>query len=103
MVFVEMDRNEKVLENTQPIIKDVENVTGQLFGRQVHIYYRIRPLHSEELEKYVILTDYYMTKEEWKAIRSQEAMEESVSLEQNCGCGNDPAKLWRSLTQITLM
>ena len=30
MVFVEMDRNEKVLENIKSIIKDVENVTGQL-------------------------------------------------------------------------
>ena len=50
------------------------------------------PLHSEELEKYVILNpDYYMTKEEWESTpggpRSNGRI---VSLEQNCGCGNDP-------------
>ena len=30
MVFVEMDRNEEVLENIRKIVKDVENISGSL-------------------------------------------------------------------------
>ena len=106
MVFVEMDRNENVLENIKSIIKDVENVSGSLpWEASTHLTTESFPLDSEELEKYVILNpDYYMTKEEWEStVGAEDAMEESVTLEQNCGCGNDPCETLAFLKNTNLL
>ena len=81
MVFVEMDRNDDVLENIRSLVKDVENVTGKLpWEASTHISEQSYPLHSEELAKYVITDpENYLTKEEWE---QQVADETSESVEE---------------------
>ena len=55
MVFIEMDRNENVLENIRSIIKDVENISGKLSWKgKTHIYDSYIPVFEDEIEKYII-------------------------------------------------
>lgn len=78
MVFIEMDRNENVLENIRSIIKDVENISGKLTWKgKTHIYDSYIPVFEDEIEKYIISDpDKYMTKEEWEEKVAQEEEEE---------------------------
>jgi len=78
MVFIEMDRNENVVENIRSIIKDVENISGKLSWKgKTHIYDSYIPVFEDEIEKYIISDpDKYMTKEEWEEKVAQEEEQE---------------------------
>ena len=82
MVFVEMDRNENVLENIRKIVTDVENVSGKLpWVGKTHLTDEFHPLFDEGISQF-ILTDpeNYMTKEQWEG-QQAEALELENSVE----------------------
>jgi hypothetical protein len=76
MVFVEMDRNDDVLNNIRKIVKDVENVSGKLdWVGKTHLTDDFHPLYDEGISKFVISEpENYMTKEQWEE-QQAEALE----------------------------
>ena len=76
MVFVEMDRNEEVLNNIRKIVKDVENVSGKLdWVGKTHLTDDFHPLYDEGISKFVITEpENYMTKKQWEE-QQAEALE----------------------------
>ena len=68
MVFVEIDRNDKVLENIRNIVKDVENISGKLpWIGKTHLNDDFLPLFDEGISQYVITDpEKYMTKEQFQ-------------------------------------
>lgn len=76
MVFVEMDRNEDVLNNIRKIVKDVENVSGKLdWVGKTHLTDDFHPLYDEGISKFVITDpEKYMTKAQWEE-QQAEALE----------------------------
>ena len=85
MVFVELDRNEKVFDNIMELVSDVKNVSGNLkWKASTHLTDEYYPLESEELKRYIITDpDNYLTKEEWEEqVRAEDerlAAEEEAS------------------------
>jgi len=73
MVFVEMDRNENVLENIRKIVKDVENISGKLpWMGKTHLTDEFHPLFDEGITEFVITNpEKYMTKEQWEQEKSE--------------------------------
>lgn len=94
MVFVEMDRNDETLNNIRKIVKDIENVAGNLkWKASTHLTDDYYPLNEDDIQNYFISNpEDYLTKDEWLAQTQAEAELESVQEEvsENCGCGNDP-------------
>lgn len=82
MVFVEMDRNEEVLENIRKIVSDVENISGKLpWVGKTHLTDDFHPLFDEGISKFVITDpEKYMTKAEWEE-QQAEALELENSVE----------------------
>jgi hypothetical protein len=76
MVFVEMDRNEDVLNNIRKIVTDVENVSGKLdWVGKTHLTDDFHPLYDEGISKFVITDpEKYMTKAQWEE-QQAEALE----------------------------
>ena len=76
MVFVEMDRNENVLNNIRKIVTDVENVSGKLdWVGKTHLTDDFHPLYDEGISKFVITDpEKYMTKAQWEE-QQAEALE----------------------------
>ena len=74
MVFVEMDRNEEVLENIRKIVKDVENISGSMpWVGKTHLTDDFHPLFDEGLSEFVITDpEKYMTKEQWEQSKAEE-------------------------------
>lgn len=81
MVFCELDRNDNCLENARSIVRDVENVSGQLpWTASTHLTEEQFPLFGEELNSYVFLTpDTYRDRESWEA---DVAAEEQTKIEE---------------------
>tara|TARA_B100000900_G_scaffold394292_1_gene391586 strand:- start:3246 stop:4013 length:768 start_codon:yes stop_codon:yes gene_type:complete len=77
MVFVEMDRNENVLENIRKIITDVENISGKLpWVGKTHLTDEFHPIFDEGISRFVITDpEKYMTKAEFE---QQQAEEQAV-------------------------
>ena len=82
MVFVEMDRNENVLNNIRKIVTDVENVSGKLdWVGKTHLTDDFHPLYDEGISKFVITDpEKYMTKAQWEE-QQAEALETKNSEE----------------------
>ncbi len=82
MVFVEMDRNEEVLENIRKIITDVENISGKLpWVGKTHLTDEFHPIFDEGISRFVITDpEKYMTKAEWEE-QQAEALELENSVE----------------------
>lgn len=83
MVFCEIDRNNQCLENVRSIVKDVENVSGELaWSASTHLTEEHFPLFGEELEQYVFLDpSLYTDKEGWDANNAaveQDSIEEET-------------------------
>ena len=74
MVFVEIDRNDKVLENIRNIVKDVENISGKLpWIGKTHLNDDFLPLFDEGISQYVISDpEKYMTKEQFQQQKAEE-------------------------------
>jgi hypothetical protein len=74
MVFVEMDRNEEVLENIRKIVKDVENISGSMpWVGKTHLTDDFHPLFDEGISEFVITDpEKYMTKEQWEQSKAEE-------------------------------
>lgn len=74
MVFVEIDRNDKVLENIRNIVKDVENISGKLpWIGKTHLNDDFLPLFDEGISQYVITDpEKYMTKEQFQQQKAEE-------------------------------
>lgn len=81
MVFCEIDRNENCLENVRSIVRDVENVSGELnWTASTHLTEEQFPLFSDEINNYVFLTpETYTDKESWEA---SVAADEQASIEE---------------------
>lgn len=81
MVFCELDRNQDSLNNIRNIVRDVENVAGELpWTATTHLTEEQYPLFSEELENFVFLDPAtYTDKESWEAAV---AAEEQASIEE---------------------
>jgi len=81
MVFCELDRNQDSLNNIRSIVRDVENVAGELaWTASTHLTEEQFPLFGEELEKFVFLDPAtYTDKESWEAAV---AAEEQASIEE---------------------
>ena len=81
MVFVEMDRNDKVVESIKALIKDTERLAGKLnWEAKTYLNDTYLPLSEDEIYQYII-TDpsKYVTREEFEANR---AVEEAKRLEE---------------------
>ena len=74
MVFVEIDRNDKVLENIRSIVTDVENISGKLpWIGKTHLNDDYLPLFDEGISQYVITDpEKYMTKEQFQQQKAEE-------------------------------
>ena len=74
MVFVEIDRNDKVLENIRSIVTDVENISGKLpWIGKTHLNDDFLPLFDEGISQYVITDpEKYMTKEQFQQQKAEE-------------------------------
>ena len=74
MVFVEIDRNENVLENIRNIVKDVENISGKLpWTGKTHLNDEYLPLFDEGISEFVITDpENYMTKEQFQQQKAEE-------------------------------
>ena len=77
MVFVEIDRNEKAMENIIALTTDITNISGELEWKgKTHLMDDYAPLSSEELGKHLIEDpDKYLTKEEFEDQKEMEATE----------------------------
>lgn len=81
MVFVELDRNESVVEAIQTLLKDTERLAGKLkWEAKTYLNDNFLPLAEQEIYQYII-TDpaKYVTREEFEATR---AVEEAKRLEE---------------------
>lgn len=81
MVFVEMGRNDKVVESIKALIKDTERLAGKLnWEAKTYLNDTYLPLSEDEIYQYII-TDpsKYVTREEFEANR---AVEEAKRLEE---------------------
>ena len=68
MVFIELDRNENSLKTIREIVKDVQNVTGELnwIGKS-HLTDDFHPIFDEGITKFVIEDpEKYQTRDEWE-------------------------------------
>lgn len=76
MVFVEMDRQEEVLNNIKSVVKEVERLSGKLnWEVSTTLSEEIIELDNEELVKYIQMDpENYMTKDEFVA--TQEAVKQ---------------------------
>jgi hypothetical protein len=81
MVFVELDRNEKVVETIKTLLRDTERLAGKLnWEAKTYLNDDYLPLAEDEIYQYII-TDpsKYVTREEFEANR---AVEEAKRLEE---------------------
>lgn len=78
MVFVEMDRNESVLESIQTLLRDTERLAGKLaWEAKTYLNDNYLPMSEDEIYQYII-TDpaKYVTREEFEAERAARMEEE---------------------------
>ena len=78
MVFVEMDRNESSLDNIKSLVKEIENVSGNLdWNISTLLSEELIDLESDELNKFVQLNpETYLSPDDFKAQMAQEAREQ---------------------------
>jgi hypothetical protein len=84
MVFVELDRDQSVLDKIQALIHDVENLTGKLqWQARTHLMDHYIQLGDPELSRYVI-TDpkKYMSREEFDRQQAEILAQEQAIAEQ---------------------
>lgn len=85
MVFVEMDRNDQSLSKIKDLIKEVENVSGELdWNVSTLLSEDDIGLHDEALTKFLQLDpENYLSADDWKAQQQEaEAQEEAKRLEE---------------------
>lgn len=83
MVFVEMDRNESVVEGIKTLLRDTERLAGKLnWEAKTYLNDNYLPLSEDEIYEYII-TDpsKYMSREDFEADRATR-MEEQKRLEE---------------------
>lgn len=83
MVFVEMDRNENVIENIKTLLTDTERLAGKLaWEARTYLLDDYLPLSEDEIYEYII-TDpaNYLSREEFET-QQQAKMEEQKRLEE---------------------
>lgn len=81
MVFVEMDRNESVVESIKTLLRDTERLAGKLrWEAKTYLNDNYLPLSEDEIYQYIITDpNNYVTREEFEAKR---AVEEAERLEE---------------------
>ncbi len=74
MVFVEMDRNEKVVDSIKFFIEETERVAGKLnWKARTYLNDDYLPLSEDDIFQYIITDpEKYVTREEFEANRAQE-------------------------------
>tara|TARA_Y100000768_G_scaffold94197_1_gene68242 strand:+ start:20482 stop:21264 length:783 start_codon:yes stop_codon:yes gene_type:complete len=80
MVFVEMDRNENSLDNIKSLVKEIENISGDLdWNISTLLSEKLIDLQSEELNKFVQLDpESYLSPDDWKAQKAEEAKQQET-------------------------
>ena len=81
MVFVEIDRNQKAMENIIALTTDITNIAGELEWKgKTHLMDDYAPLSSEELGKHLIEDpDKYLTREQFEDQKEMEATQATNS------------------------
>jgi hypothetical protein len=81
MVFVELDRNESVVETINSLLRDTERLAGKLrWEAKTYLNDEYLPLSEDEIYQYIITDpNNYVTREEFEAKR---AVEEAERLEE---------------------
>jgi hypothetical protein len=85
MVFVEMDRNEQSLSKIKDLVKEVENVSGELeWNVSTLLSEEDIGLNDESLTRFLQLDpENYLSADDWKAQQQEaEAQEEAKRLEE---------------------
>lgn len=80
MVFVELDRNQKVFDNVKSLIKDVERLSGKLSWQvKTHLIDDYMSLNDPNLTQYVI-TDpkKYVTRQQFDEIQTQREQQQKA-------------------------
>ena len=80
MVFVEMDRNENSVDNIKSLVKEIENISGDLdWNISTLLSEKLIDLQSEELNKFVQLDpESYLSPDDWKAQKAEEAKQQET-------------------------
>ena len=80
MVFVEMDRNENSVDNIKSLVKEIENISGNLdWNISTLLSEKLIDLQSEELNKFVQLDpESYLSPDDWKAQKAEEAKQQET-------------------------
>lgn len=76
MVFVEVDRNDKLVEYVKDLVSDLENVCGNLNWQvSTHLTDDYYPLNDQELAQYIITDpDRYVTREQYQKQNQEESI-----------------------------
>ena len=80
MVFVEMDRNKNSVDNIKSLVKEIENISGNLdWNISTLLSEKLIDLQSEELNKFVQLDpESYLSPDDWKAQKAEEAKQQET-------------------------
>lgn len=108
MVFVEMDRNESVVESINTLVRDTERLAGKLrWEAKTYLNDDYLPLAEDEIYQYIITDpNNYMTRDEFeakRAVEEAERLEEEKRLAQEAAVQDASNKILEFLRDSNLL
>jgi hypothetical protein len=108
MVFVEMDRNESVVESIKSLLRDTERLAGKLrWEAKTYLNDEYLPLSEDEIYQYIITDpNNYVTREEFeekRAVEEAERLEEEQRLAEEAAAQDASNKILEFLKDSNLL